>query len=276
MLHRLPHWFTLVKYTVYSLLVVNVYLFLQEEMRALEYTFTNGFTAADIIQAFSATIDTAAWVILLLLFELETGVLPDSAISGWVKRSLHGIRVICYLFIVYAFYGYLSELLTLYRLEPLAMADACGLLGADWSVLVGLDDYVALDAGNCGALAGETWQVGGFTILADGETLQAAQRLAWVDLINAADWILVVLVLEFDVRLQLRDAYTEHLVLVNSVIKAVLYSILLAAAVYWWMEGDFLDFWDAFLWLFAFIFIEMNVFDWAAEKEAEQQEALGH
>ena len=48
--------------------------------------------------------------------------------------------------------------------------------------------------------------------------------------------------------------------------KVVLYSTLLFAAVYWWIDGDFLDFWDAFLWLVAFIFIELNVFEWRAEE----------
>jgi hypothetical protein len=61
-------------------------------------------------------------------------------------------------------------------------------------------------------------------------------------------------------------------VAINKVIKAILYSLLFCAAIYWWLEGDFLDFWDAFLWLFAFIFIELNVFDWQAEKRTGQPE----
>jgi hypothetical protein len=267
MLDRLPHWFTAVKYLTYSLLAVNVYLFLDEEMLALEHTFTDGFELADIIQAFAATIDTAAWVILLLLFELETSVLPDEKIVGRVKWSLHGIRAICYLFIVYAFYGYSSELISLYRVELLEIGDACALLGADWSRLITIDEYETLAAANC-AMTGELWQVGGFNIVADSETLRAVQLLAWTDVFNAAAWILVVLVLEFDVRLQLSGEYSDHLVAINKAIKLVLYSVLLVAAVYWWFEGDFLDFWDAFLWLFAFIFIEMNVFDWQAETQA--------
>ena len=51
---------------------------------------------------------------------------------------------------------------------------------------------------------------------------------------------------------------------------AVLYSILFLAAVYWGVKGDFVDFWDAFLWLVAFVFIEMNVFEWRAEDKAAQ------
>ena len=50
--------------------------------------------------------------------------------------------------------------------------------------------------------------------------------------------------------------------------KFVLYSTLLLAAIYWGFKGGFLDFWDAFLWLVAFVFIEMNVFEWRAADHA--------
>ena len=52
--------FTAVKYLVYALLSFNVYLFLQEELSALEHTFVDGFEAGQIVQVFSATIDTTA------------------------------------------------------------------------------------------------------------------------------------------------------------------------------------------------------------------------
>ena len=44
---------------------------------------------------------------------------------------------------------------------------------------------------------------------------------------------------------------------------------LFGAAAYWGVAGDFLDFWDAALWLFAFIFIELNVFEWQYETSHE-------
>jgi hypothetical protein len=40
-------------------------------------------------------------------------------------------------------------------------------------------------------------------------------------------------------------------------------------AIYWGFDGDFVDFWDAFLWLVAFFFIELNVVEWRHEEEAE-------
>ena len=257
--------FTAVKYLVYALLSFNVYLFLQEELGALEHTFVDGFEAGQVIQVFSATIDTAAWVILLLLFELETSVLDVSRIKGGVRWVLHGVRGLCYVAIVYAFTGYYAELATLYQVQPLAVADACSLLSGDYSLLLDLDEYAPLDATNCASVGSEAYRLQGFEIIADGSVLQSARWLAWTDVINAADWILVCILLEVEVRLQLRGNLSDRIMEVTKYIKFALYAVLFAAAAYWGVAGDFLDFWDAALWLFAFIFIELNVFEWQSE-----------
>ena len=76
--------------------------------------------------------------------------------------------------------------------------------------------------------------------------------------------------LEIEVRLQLRGQLTGGIVHVTKYIKFALYGILFAAAAYWGYAGDFLDFWDAALWLFAFIFIELNVFEWQHATDQEQ------
>jgi hypothetical protein len=257
--------FTAVKYLVYALLSFNVYLFLREELLALEHTFVNGIEPGQIIQVFSASIDTGAWVILLLLFELETSVLDDRRIQGLVKWSLHGIRGICYIAIFYAFTGYYAELTTLYQVHPLAGFDACANLQQGYSLLLGLDEYAPLGAANCASLGTEAYRVTGFAIVADADVLQAARWLAWTDVINSADWILVVIVLEVEVRLQLRGTLSDQIMNATRTIKLALYAILFAAAAYWGYAGNFLDFWDAALWLFAFIFIELNVFEWQFE-----------
>ena len=67
--HRL---FTVFKYAVYALLTINVYFFFQEEFLATQHTFSQGLVLGEIISGFAATIDTSAWLLLLLLFELET------------------------------------------------------------------------------------------------------------------------------------------------------------------------------------------------------------
>jgi hypothetical protein len=52
---------------------------------------------------------------------------------------------------------------------------------------------------------------------------------------------------------------------ITNAFKMMLYATLVVAAIYWGFKGDFLDFWDAALWLFAFVFIELNVFEWQQE-----------
>jgi hypothetical protein len=260
--------FTVLKYLVYLLLCFNIYLFLDEELTALEHTFIGGFELGQFIQVFSATIDTAAWVILLLLFELETCVLDDKRIVGWVKWSLHGIRGLCYLAIGYAFTGYYAELQTLMLVTQLELVDFCSLVAGDYSVLLDLDEYEPLGVSNCAASGSALYQLTGFNIVVDADTLQSARWLAWVDVINSAAWILVCVVLEVEVRLQLRGNLSDQIMQASKYGKYVLYGALFAAAAYWGVAGDFLDFWDAALWLFAFIFIELNVFEWQVETQS--------
>ncbi len=262
--------FTLVKYLTYLALLFNVYFFLQEELGSLEHTFSGSVSIAEYVQVFAATIDTAAWVVLLLLFELETSILEDENLTGWTKGTIHGVRLLCGLAIVWAFLGYCAELTTLYDTQYMDGFLGCAAVGEDWSLLVRLDEYAALGAQNCAAVAEGAYRISDFQIVADGDTLRATRYLAWADVINAAAWILVVILLEVEVRLQLRGQLTDTIVGGTRYLKYLLYSTLFIAAVYWGFEGRFLDFWDACLWLFAFIFIELNVFDWQQETNASR------
>ena len=269
--------YQLFKYTVYALLTLNVFVFFFEEHAAAELQFADGVGLLDIIEAYSATIDTFAWVILLLMFELETWVLNDEQFTRRVAWSLHGLRALCYVFIVYAFYGYVANLQFVLDVVPLAsISDLCSLVAGGWSYAATLDEYVAITAANCSSWtdASSFLRYRDLPAVVDVTGSIDIIRLAWVDVINAAVWILVVVVLEIDVRLQERDRLEGIALRVSNSAKFVLYSALLLAAVYWGVKGDFVDFWDAFLWLVAFVFIELNVFEWRAEEQAERAAEL--
>ena len=261
------------KYIVYVLLAINIYWFFREESTAAVVQFAGGVALSDLIEAYSATIDTAAWVVLLLMFELETYVLDERHFTRPITWSLHGLRAVCYAAIIYAFFGYVANLATLNETVPLTdVAGVCSLLPDSWSWAVTLDDYVAVTAANCGSLSagGALYQFNEMRAVVDAAGLTDIRRLAWVDVINAAVWLLVVLVLEVDVRLQERNRLEGLALTGSNSAKFVLYSTLLLAAIYWGIKGDFIDFWDAFLWLVAFVFIELNIFEW----RQEEQEAL--
>ncbi|MEL7448722.1 MAG: hypothetical protein AAFN78_05905 [Pseudomonadota bacterium] len=259
-------WFQVFKYTVYTLLVINIALFFREEWLASRHVFAGGVEASRVIEAFAATIDTAMWVVLLLLFELETSVLPDERITGRVKLWLHGTRLVCYSMVVYACYGYVVKAFSQYLYAPADIASLCDLVGSNAVMLIDLDKFRDITGDNCASdVASSFVTLPGTAVYAASEVWRATVRLAWTDVINAASWIAVVIVLEVDVRLQLVGKLDGAVMVVSKALKAVLYTTLVACAVYWGVAGDFLDFWDAFLWILAFVAIELNVFHWQAE-----------
>ena len=263
--------YQLFKYAVYALLTANIYLFYVEESAAAALQFPGGVGLDQMREAYSATIDTLAWVILLLMFELETWVLDDRHFTRAVALSLHGLRAICYIAILFAFAGYVDNMLSATNVFTVAgISDLCRLPPGEWHWALTLDEYVPITAGNCASLsdAGTFVQFHTIPAIVDMTGQTEIARLAWVDVINGAVWILVVLVLEIDVRLQERNLLEGLALRISTIVKFVLYSTLLLAAIYWGFKGGFLDFWDAFLWLVAFVFIEMNVFEWRAADQA--------
>ncbi len=265
------------KYLIYGLLAFNIYLFFSEEYLASIEVFGNDLSWGQFIGAFSATIDTAAWVLLLLVFELETAVIPDEKLNGGLKWLLLLVKAIAYAFIVWAFWGYISKFGYISDTVPFSIDDVCSLLGSGFSWVDDLDQYPALDAASCLVLQGQDLlQISGTQIIGTSEAVRAIQNLALVDIINSGDWLIIVALLELEVLLQLRNQLSERLLLVFKFTKGLLYTVLLFCAVYWGLLGDFLDFWDAFLWLVAFIFIEMNIFQWHEDIEAEMLEEQLH
>lgn len=266
--------FVAFKYAVYLLLTANLFFFFREEYLAVPALFPEGLNTGNVLEAYSATLDTLAWVVLLWLFELETAVISDERLRGGLKWLLMAIKTVCYAFIAVAFFGYFGAWLQVTDLAPF-LADPCSLVATGGSWMDTLDEYPALDAVNCMALQAEALvRMNGTSIIGTLPAAAEIGRLALVDVINSGAWLLVVLALEIEVWLQLWDRLGSRVARPMRVFKGLLYAVLFAAAVYWGIEGDFLDFWDAFLWLVAFVFIELNIFQWQAE--VEEEKAHGH
>jgi len=270
--HRL---FTIFKYTVYCLLAYNAFLFFQDDLAASAETFGDSVTWRNVVEAYSATFDTTAWILLLLLFELETAIIPDEKLRGGLKWLLLGFRAICYFFIVYSFYGYCVKFGVINDFVPFTIADVCSLVGTEWNYVLDLDDYPPIDATACTALQGhDLFRISGTEIIGTRVALDSAYWLAVTDIVNAATWLIIVVLLEAEVWMQLKDLLTDRLLVIGKYTKGFFYLLLFICAAYWGFEGTFLDFWDAFLWLVAFIFIEMNIFQWHEEVEEAQEQVL--
>lgn len=274
--HKLLHphrIYTLFKYLVYLALAINLIFFFQDDLAASAETFSQGVSWHNVVEAYSATIDTAAWVVLLLLFELETAVIPDDRLEGGLKQVFLVIAAVCYFFIVYSFYGYLEKFLMVSDVVPFT-TDACELVATDWNYVVTLDEYPPIDRAACEVLQGqELVRISGQEIIATVEAQRKAWGLALVDVVNSATWLIIVVLLQIEVWLQSRGELSTRLLRAGKYVKGFFYAMLFVCAAYWGVEGSFVDFWDAFLWLVAFIFIELNIFQWHEETEEAAEAA---
>ena len=240
--------YQLFKYSVYALLTINVLIFFNEEVAATRLEYPDGVGLRNVLKAYAATIDTAAWVLLLYLFELETWVLEDRHFTRAVSLTLHFLRAVCYFFIISAFVGYVEDALFVYQVSPLAgVTDICSLVGQDWSYAITFGEYVEITASNCASLTNldSLTRFDGLKAVVDQPGIADIQFLAWVDVVNAGVWLLVVLLLEIDVRLQEHGRFEGLALYLSTVTKIVLYSILALAVVAWMAKGDFEDWWDA-------------------------------
>ena len=256
-------WFQIFKYAVFGLLALNAGQFFLEDYAATRHLFGGGLQWSQIIEGYVATIDTVAWLILLLMFELETSLLSDERRhNSWVKWSVNTLKAIAYGFIVYSLYGYIAKYTAMYSFELSTIENLCAHIGQQLVFMISPDDFAAINIQNCAELTrGETlFRLPETNVVADSSHLALAQNLAFVDVTNASDWVLIVLILQADVWMQLRHQLTHTMVKVMRFIKALLYSLLFGCGIYWGINGTFLDFWDASLWILAFSFIELNIF----------------
>lgn len=79
----------------------------------------------------------------------------------------------------------------------------------------------------------------------------------WLDVLNTLLWLVLIALLELEVRY--REWVTEHQSWVW-LIKIATFCALVAIAVVWCWMGDWLDGYDAFLWITAFALIEVDIF----------------
>jgi len=140
----------------------------------------------------------------------------------------------------------------------------CDQIGKQLVFMVSPDDFSIISKQNCADLTNEDklFRLPGTNVVADNSHLALVQNLSIVDVVNASNWILIVIILQADIWIQLRHQLDHTIVKIFRFIKPFLYSLLFGCAIYWGINGTFLDFWDAFLWILAFAFIELNVFKW--------------
>lgn len=264
-----------VKWTVYTILIVNFFFYVLDDMEAAEHSLNSDSTWIDWTTTFATTIDELAWFALLFLFELETYSLSDEAFEGIVGKLIHGVRIACYAFLAHTIYAYADGVLALEQAAPLAgITDLCQLAGQGMSYTYNLAYNLVTEA-NCTSLSNGTqfFPVDSDILVTDAQGFSLSRELQWVDLTEASVWLLIVLLIELVIRLQERGMIGGPLLRTAGIAKVALYGVLVLVSIYWATLGHWLYAWDEFIWIAGFLAIEMNVAEWRDEIRDEAQAA---
>jgi len=269
----------LIKVIVYALLLVNFALYIADDLAIASHTMRNGGTLLDWAGAFATTIDESAWIVLLALFELETYVLSDESLTRSKMVLMHLVRFICYISLGHTLYAYGITVYDLGQVTPIAgINNLCQLVDADVSYAINLL-YTHVDGGNCSQLssASQFFYIDPpeNIIVNSSAGLVIERQLAWVDMLEAITWLLILFAIEMTVRLQDRGVAEGAAIKSLNTVKFMLYSLLWCVIFYWLYRGHWMFAWDEFVWIAGFIAIEMNVVEWRNEIiESEQTATL--
>ncbi|MFP6801948.1 MAG: hypothetical protein VCA12_02250 [Pseudomonadales bacterium] len=260
------------KWFVYGWLFINFLQYVQDDILAYHSSLPADASLADIILTFRTSIDVAAWLVLIIVFELETHALPDAAFTRWMDRVFTAIKGLCYTCIAYAAYGYFADTLDLYDLIPLGhIDDLCSVAGQGLFLQLDAADYSEISLAGCSALnaGSEFFQIRGQTSIVSANELDSIRTMGWLDFGNAIVWIVVVILIDVEVHLQNADKFGSKRLSYARLFKMLGYGFLIGACLMWFFYGYALYTWDAFLWIFGFWAIELNLAEWEQERLKE-------
>ena len=253
------------KWGVYSLLFLDFLLYFAQDAESAKYTLSANPALPEWARAFATSIDLAAWFVLILFFELETGAFRERMRTRAPRRCVQGVRAICYVGILHTTVTDLAILREFYVPHALPAADLCAYADGAWSFLENRG-YTTIDAHNCAALgAGPAWfAIGMDQVIVDAARLREGLILAWTDVVENLAWLTIVAIDEALVRIQGRGAASAKLVGSAGYVKGTLYVLILGIALYWGAKGQILYLWDEILWIAGFALIDRNILEWRA------------
>lgn len=91
-----------------------------------------------------------------------------------------------------------------------------------------------------------------------------------LDLFNALIWLAVIFLIEYEILFG--NSFQTIFGKFISILKILLYSALFAIALLWQFDGEWLDFYDAALWIICFFFVELNILQYEETIEENKGE----
>ena len=254
---------TWIKLVVYSLLCINFVFYFRDDWVIAGHTLHAGSTFLQWASAYNTTIDEIAWLLLLLLFEMETHLLSGRDLSRTCEILSLTVRLCCYVVLAHTPYAYANTVYDLSQAPIIeGVTDLCQLAGQNLSYAHNLV-YTKITDGNCSELSSARQfffnDPPDHLIVQDEMALALERRSALVDLVESITWLLILLSIEVVVWLQDKDISGGLLIKSANMAKVLLYSLLWFAIGYWIYLGHYMFAWDEFVWIVGFVAIEMNV-----------------
>jgi hypothetical protein len=263
-LHRIQQ---AIKWTVYSLLIINFAYYIYEDWDRALHVLTAESSLMDWFAEFATSIDELGWFLLLFMFELETYVLEDEDWKGWTAHVVRGVRLACYVMIAHTIFAYANAVIDVSETKPVDnVSSLCEMANDDVSFVHNLE-YTAISDETCTNLsdASAFFWVAEDPVITDEAGLDLEKQHAIVDLMEASIWLLILLAIEIVVRLQSKGVTGGTIISTLNRAKLLMYTILIAFGAWWASLGHWLYFWDELVWIGGFAAIEMNLREWRDE-----------
>jgi len=257
----------IVKWVVYSLLIVNWGFYIFEDWNRAMHTLTATSTFLDWTEEFATSIDEAGWFLLLFMFEIETYIIEDKDWKGWITHLVRGVRLACYVMLAHSVFAFSTIIVDLKPTVAVdGVTDLCDLNGTGVSFVYNLE-YTEVNEETCAGLSdgSQIYHIADDPLVTTLAGLELERDLAWSDLVEVVIWLLVLLAIEIVVRLQSRGISDGPWIRGGNALKLILYAALMGIGIYWASLSHWLYLWDEFLWIGGFAAIEMNLSEWREE-----------
>ena len=266
---------SILKWIVYPLLILNFFYYLSDDLQTVQHTLDADSSLRKWFNALAPSFDQLAWVLLILVYEIETYWLDDDYDNRLVEGAmllakLTFVAFICNTIYTYAFY--VSEIPGMLPIE--GVRDLCALAGQDLSFYRNVT-YTEITAQTCSTIpySGTLYSYPSDPLVTDAAGRLEDAQLRVIDLIEGIVWLLILGLTELSVRLQERGIYKGALLSVDRRGKQLLYSLLILACIYWGVKGHFVYVWDEALWILSFLVLDNNLSIWRDDLADQDDQA---
>lgn len=263
----------LLKAIVYVLLALNFMFYLHEDWTTGQHALVAAPTIAQYLQNYASSLDFAAWMVLIAIFDIETYWLDDDFDNVLVERFLVLAKYALYAVILQTTYAYILDVINWHKATPLAgVPGLCDMADKGYSFLRNLR-YVDITPQTCAGIAndGQYFLAHNEPVITDGAGQAEDKALHIADLIENVSWLVVIAMTDLSVRMQNKGLHEGRFVTLARAANSAAYCAIILVSAYWITKGHYVYAWDEFVWISGFWMLDRNLAQWREDLKQEQR-----